>query len=105
MDHAAILTEILRRNALRRDTRLPPLDVRAEYQQAVATAHWREVRDRHYETVREEVVQRLRQERGPNWGHSAGGRWMVEALTERELQRFFPLPARYRPGSAEMACR
>lgn len=85
MDHAAIFANILRRNALRREALLPPLDVRAEYKKAVATAHWREVREQHYETVRAEVVRRLRRTRGANFGNSAGGRWLVEAETTMEL--------------------
>lgn len=39
MDHAAIFTSILRRNALRREALLPSLDVRVEYQWAVEQAH------------------------------------------------------------------
>lgn len=89
MDQAEVFTIILRRNALRRDARLPPLDVRAEYRRAVEHAYWREVHAQHYEAVREEVVQRLRQERDPDWGHSAGGRWFIEAKTVRELAERF----------------
>lgn len=94
MNHAAIFTTILRRNALRREARLPPLDVRAEYQQEVATAYQREIYEQHYDVVRTEVVERLREERGPGWDRSWGGRWMIDALVRREFQRRFPLPKR-----------
>jgi uncharacterized membrane-anchored protein len=72
MHHAAIFATILRRNALRREARLPPLDVRAEYQEEVATAHQHEIYEQHYDVVRAEVVERLREERGPGWEGTGG---------------------------------
>jgi hypothetical protein len=89
MDRAAILHDILQRNALRREAHLPPLDVRVEYQRAVEQAHWRAVCDEHYATVRDEIVRRLRNERGFGWGHSVGARWMIEAVTAKELDKRF----------------
>jgi hypothetical protein len=97
MDKAAIFTSLLRRNALRREARLPPIDVRAEYQKEVEDAFRREVHDHHHDIVRAEVVERLREERGPGWDCRGGGRWLIDALTQRELHRRFPLPKRLSP--------
>lgn len=95
MDHAAIFTTILRRNALRREARLPLLDVRAEYQEEVATAHQHEIYEQHYDVVRAEVVERLREEREPGWEGTEGGRWLLDVLVRRELRQRFPLPKRW----------
>jgi hypothetical protein len=89
MNRAAILTNILKRNALRREAHLPPLDVAAEYHRAVAQAHWQEVCGEHYDRVREEVVERLRHTHGRDYRLSAGGRWMIEAMTLKELASQF----------------
>lgn len=89
MDRAEILSHILRRNALRRDAHLPPLDVPAEYHRAVTLAHWRVVCDEHYDRVRDEVVEHLRRKHGRDHRLSAGGRWLIEAMVARELQERF----------------
>lgn len=89
MNRAAILHQILGRNALRREARLPPLDVPAEYHRAVALAYWREVYDAHYEAVREEIVHHLMHKHGRDHRLSAGGRWLIEAMVSRELATRF----------------
>jgi hypothetical protein len=68
MDRAAIFAEVLRRNTLRREARLPALNVTEEYQFAVALATWKEFeaicdqhRDLHNE-IRAAVIQELRDE-------------------------------------------
>ena len=43
VDRAGIFAEVLQRNAVRRQALLPPLDVRAEFERAVAVAVEREV--------------------------------------------------------------
>jgi hypothetical protein len=40
LDRAALLINILNRNALRREAKLPALDIAAEYERAVAQANW-----------------------------------------------------------------
>lgn len=89
MDHAAILSQIRMRNALRREAQLPLLDVHGEYRRAVAEAQCREVYDEHYGRVRNEIVDHLLRTHGRDYRESAGGRWLIEAMTARELATRF----------------
>jgi hypothetical protein len=47
IDRAAIFAELTQRNALRREARLPLLDLRYEFEDAVNRALWREAWERH----------------------------------------------------------
>src|SRR5277367_4397797 len=94
MDRAAIFTEILKRNELRRANLLPRLDVRAEFARQVALVRQQEYYarcDEHAEereVIRLEVLAELRAKHGANFGHTMGGRWAVGHLTWKRFQAF-----------------
>ncbi|UYW29495.1 hypothetical protein OKC48_13625 [Methylorubrum extorquens] len=88
-DRGAIFSEILRRQALRREAQLPLLDVRAEYERAVEQAQWRAHAKTYREAVRAQVLAELRAKNGSQFGGSVGGRWAVRLLTEKRLQETF----------------
>ena len=72
-DRGAILTNILIRQNLRREAKLPLLDVRREYERIVEQARWREHVDQHYEEGRAQVLRDYRERLGSEM-LSAGGR-------------------------------
>src|SRR3954467_6817754 len=93
MDKAAILAEVLRRNALRREARLPTLDVAAEYRHAVAQAERAEFQaicDQHadlWDEMLATVAEELRTRRGnPSYGNCMGSRIMIRKIA---LERFY----------------
>lgn len=88
-DRGAIFSDLLRRQALRREARLPLLNVRAEYELAVGKARWRAHVEKYGEAVRAEVLAELRAKNGPQFGASMGGLWAVRLLTEARLQNIF----------------
>ena len=87
IDRASIFSELCHRNALRREAHLPLLNVPAEYARLVEVAKWRRIREAHYIHTRAEVLANLRATRGPDFGNSAGGRWMIEIFTARTLMK------------------
>lgn len=88
-DRAAIFADILGRNQLRREAKLPLLDVRATYAREVEQGLWRAHVEQHQATVRVEVWSRYRAKHGPDWGFSAGGRWAVAAEVHKLLRARF----------------
>jgi hypothetical protein len=92
MDTAAIFSDTTRRNALRLASGLPPLDVRTEYDHAVAVAAQRDYQARceefapARETIRQQVLAELQQKHGASFGHSMGGRWAVGELTRKRFE-------------------
>lgn len=94
VDRAAILTSILNRQAVRREARLPLLNIRAEYERAVEQARWRAHVEEHGETVRAEALAELRFRHGPQFGNSVGGLWAVRLRTEKRLRDMFAGKAR-----------
>lgn len=87
-DRAAIFSSILDRIALRREARLPLLDVRRTFEREVGQALWREHVEQHHAEVRAHVVDDLRQRLGRE-PLSTGGRWAVNALTNKALVESF----------------
>jgi hypothetical protein len=91
MDKAAIFTEATGRNALRRAHGLPLLNVRAEYDHAVAVAAQRDYQalcDEHAderEVIRQEVLAEFRGRFGPGFGQTMGGRWAIGEVTRRRF--------------------
>ena len=86
VDRAAIFSELCRRNALRREAHLPVLDLPTEYRRLVEVLKWRYIVRHHYADTRAEVLMALRAKHGPDFGYSAGGRWMIEIFTSRLLR-------------------
>ena len=82
VDKAAIFAELTRRNAVRRDAKLPLLDLRSEFDHAVSLALWKEGCERfdcEIPRIKQEVVAELQQTRGPEFDEyrSAGARWLI----------------------------
>ena len=80
VDKAAIFTDLTRRNALRREAKLPLLDVQAEFVHAVEVATWREACKEHADDIariREQAEADFRQRHCADGGLSAGGRWAI----------------------------
>lgn len=88
-DRSAILSDILRRQALRREAQLPTLNVRTEYERAVEQARWRAHVATYGEAVRAQVLAELRAKHGPQFGSSVGGLWAVRLRAERRLRGIF----------------
>ena len=86
VDRAAIFSELCRRNALRREAHLPLLNVPAEYARLLDVAMWSYIVEHHYAATRAEVFAALLATRGQDFGNSAGGRWLIEIFTQRELR-------------------
>ncbi len=92
MDKTAIFAELTRRNALRREAGLPLLDVRREFDDAVAIARWDEyqaVCDAQADlraAIQAEVVEELRRETGRDHRLSVGGRWLIAARTRERFE-------------------
>ena len=80
VDRAAIFTELTRRNAVRREAKLPLLDMRAEFDHAVEVAAWREACEKHADDmarIRIEAIADLRRRHGDDFGYSVGGHWAI----------------------------
>ena len=92
LDKAAIFTEITRRNALRREAGLPLLDVRQEFEHAVAVARWDEYRaacDAHADLraeIQAQVIEELQRSTGRDHRLSVGGRWLIAARTRERFE-------------------
>lgn len=88
-DRAAIFADILTRNALRREARLPLLNVRATFEREVNRALWIEHVHEHLETVRAEVLRIEREKRGSTFPESGGGHWIIAARVRATLIETF----------------
>jgi hypothetical protein len=92
VDRQQILETLYARQALRREARLPLLDLTAEYHRAVVAARWREIVEEHWDRVEAEILAEKRREK-PDWGWSAGGRMALTALTVKTLtERYYAAP-------------
>lgn len=90
IDECAIFLGICNRNSLRREARLPLLDVRVTFEREVRQARWREHVARHHDAVRAKVLREARGTHGPDYPRSAGGQWAVRIRTRRVLQDSLP---------------
>jgi hypothetical protein len=82
VDKAAIFADLTKRNGVRRDAKLPLLDLRTEFERAVSLALWREGRERfdgEIPRIKQEILAELQQTRGPEFDEyrSAGARWLI----------------------------
>ena len=89
IDRSAIFSSILARNALRREAKLPLLNVRSEYERIVDLALWRAHVERNHEVTTATLLRELRAKQGPNFPQSAGGRWALNALVAKNLKESF----------------
>ncbi len=93
VDLAAIFTELTRRNAARREAKLPLLDMRAEFDHAVEVATWREACEKHADDmarIKIEALAHLRRRHGDHFGYPVGGSW---AISIEVSKRFLALLA------------
>jgi hypothetical protein len=97
MDRATAFTELTQRNALRRDAKLPLLDLRTEMVLAVELdAHRDYVQhcEEHGDDRRcimEDVLSNLRMTRGADFPSSIGGRMLVRLMTDQRFQAFLEI--------------
>ena len=80
VDKAAIFAELTQRNALRREAKLPLLNLRAEFVHAVEVAAWREACQKHTDDIARikiEALADLRRRYGDSFGYSVGGHWAI----------------------------
>ena len=85
VNRSAIYTAILQRNSLRREAKLPSLDVRQTYLSEVAKAEWRAIVEAHYDRVAGEILSEQRR-KYLDWGNSWGGRLALRLMTEKALR-------------------
>ncbi len=88
VNKTAIFEELCRRNQIRREARLPLLDLKAEYRHAVIIAEAKRLRviRKPYEAqVRAEILNHYRAIYGPHWPSDSGGRWMLMGLMRKAL--------------------
>src|SRR4028118_694373 len=88
VDKAAIFAELCRRNQMRREARLPLLDLKAEYRQAIQLAEAKRLRAsrKPYEAqVRAEILNQYRAIYGSHWPSDSGGRWKLMGLVRKAL--------------------
>jgi hypothetical protein len=93
IDKVAIFTELTRRNALRREAKLPLLDLRLEFTHAVEVATWREAREQHAREITrtcDQVEADFRQRHCPDGGLSVGGRWAINHEIMRPVIELWP---------------
>lgn len=88
-DRGAIFSNILQRQALRREAQLPLLNIRVEYERAVEQARWRAHVEQCGEAIRAQVLAELRAKNGPQFGGSVGGMWAVRILASKRLREMF----------------
>ena len=89
VDRGAIFSNILARQALRIEAKLPRLDVHTEYRRAVEQALWRVHVEKHLDEVREEILARQRAKYGPEWPSTWGGRMGLSIMMQRALRASF----------------
>ena len=88
VDKSAIFKELCCRNQLRREARLPLLDLKGEYHAAIAAAEaarLRAIREPYVSQVRAEILDQMRAKYGPHWPSDSGGRWMLMGLMRKAL--------------------
>ncbi len=88
MDPAEILTSVLRRNALRREAKLPLLPVRETVEKELLDAQWRAFCDQHAQSVWNAILAEKRAQY-PDWGNSAGGQMALHHMTAKVLSERF----------------
>jgi hypothetical protein len=89
-----LFTEITKRNALRRQAKLPLLNVRAEMERGLNVEAWRQYHQRwdehaeRYRAIVDSVLAEGRAERGPDFGRSWSGRLLVDFKSRKIFERY-----------------
>ena len=88
IDRSAIFLNLCLRQKIRREARLPLLDLKAEYRYAVIiaeAARLRAIRAQYEPEVRNEIITEMREKHGPHWGKDLGGRYWLGELVRRTI--------------------
>ena len=94
MSKASIFEELCSRNALRRESGLPLLDMRAEYERGLrreAFAEYQRQRVEHqaeFKRIQAEVLAELQAEHGPRFGGSPSGHYAVNMRSEKRFVEY-----------------
>ena len=88
---ATIFSNVVSRNAIRREMCLPELQVRETYKKEVRGPAWREHVRHHGARIHAEVLSRQRSKFGADYLQSAGGRMAVSCLVGKALRESFRL--------------
>lgn len=89
IDRSAVFTNVLKRNALRREAGLPRLSVSDVYHKEVTRAEWLAFVTQNESDVRASVLYQQRKKFGSIYPQSAGGRWAVEIMVRQALSKRF----------------
>ena len=88
IDRSTIFLNLCLRQKIRREARLPLLDLKAEYRHAIIIAEakrLRAIRKPYEAQVRAEILNQYRAIYGPHWPSDSGGCWMLMGLVRRAL--------------------
>jgi len=97
MDRAATFTELTKRNALRREAKLPLLDLHSEMTLAVELDAHRayteqcQTYDDERRRIMSDVLKELRQVRGGNFPSSMGGRMLIRLMSDQRFRAFLEI--------------
>jgi hypothetical protein len=100
-----LFTQITQRNALRRQAKLPLLNVRAEMERALNVEAWRQYSLRwaehadRYRAIVESVMSQHRAEYGPNFGQSWSGRLLLDFKARKIFEAYLARLGINRPES------
>jgi hypothetical protein len=89
VDAAAILSSVLVKNELRRESGLPLWPIWETFAREWKAERWRVHVEEQYAITRKRVVAELRARHGEGFGLSAGGRWVIEASTSQASRASF----------------
>ena len=89
IDRAAIFLNLCLRQKLRREARLPLLDLKGEYLAGIAiaeAAQRRAIRQQYVPEIKAEILSRMRAIHGATWPRDLGGRYKLGALVDKLLR-------------------
>lgn len=88
VDRAEIFRVLCARQKIRREAGIRPLDMKSEYDHAIAVAvaaRLRAMRAPIESQVRAEILDRMRVQYGPRWPSASGGRWLLMAMMRKTI--------------------
>ncbi len=94
LDKAAIFEDLCRRNHLRREAKLPLLNLKAEYRHAITVDEARQrraIRRQYVPEIKAEILAKMRGRHGPDWGNCWSGRLALGALVDKLLRERYGL--------------
>jgi hypothetical protein len=88
VDRAEIFRALCARQRIRREAGIRPLDMKSEYDHAVAVAEaarLRAMRAPIESQVRAEILAQMRAKHGASWPSDSGGRWLLMGMMRKTL--------------------